>query len=378
VDFSLDPDELELRDELRVWLANNPPGMGPQGDQASFEFRRNWQRRMFEAGWIGISWPVEFGGRGASRVQQAIVTEELARIRAPRIANTIAIEMGGPTILAHGSEDQKARLLKPILSAEEIWCQAFSEPGAGSDLAALKTRARRVSGGFAVSGQKVWTSLAKEAKWCMLLARTDPDAKGHRGLTFFVMDMEQDGIEARPIVQITGESEFNELFLDEVFIPSEHVLGEVGGGWTVALTTLMNERAGIALGSQVDLRVTLDELTELVAVRGLDQDALIQDRLGGLYASSEALRLLTYRGLSEIERDKRAGPRGSLAKLQWAEVNQAVTELAMDVCGAEGLDPESIWSYRFLRARANTIEGGTTEVMQNIIAERVLGLPRYR
>jgi alkylation response protein AidB-like acyl-CoA dehydrogenase len=179
-------------------------------------------------------------------------------------------------------------------------------------------------------------------------------------------------------VQITGESEFNELFLDEVFIPSEHVLGEVGGGWTVALTTLMNERAGIALGSQVDLRVTLDELTELVAVRGLDQDALIQDRLGGLYASSEALRLLTYRGLSEIERDKRAGPRGSLAKLQWAEVNQAVTELAMDVCGAEGLDPESIWSYRFLRARANTIEGGTTEVMQNIIAERVLGLPRYR
>ncbi len=374
----MNADELELRDELRAWLADNPPGVAPQGDQASFEFRRNWQRRMFDAGWVGISWPVEFGGRGASLAHQAIVTEELARIRAPRVANTIAIEMGGPTILAHGTEAQKARLLRPILSAEEIWCQAFSEPGAGSDLAALKTRARPVDGGFAVTGQKVWTSLAKEAKWCMLLARTDPDTKGHRGLTFFAMDMEQDGIEARPIVQITGESEFNELFLDDVFIPSEHVLGDVGGGWTVALTTLMHERAGIALGSQVDLRVTLDELTELVSVRGLDQDALLQDRLGGLYASAEALRLLTYRGLGEIERDKRAGPRGSLAKLQWAEVNQAVTELAMDVCGADGLDPDSIWSYRFLRARANTIEGGTTEVMQNIIAERVLGLPRYR
>ena len=378
MDFSLTSEESELRAELRAWLRNNPPGKPPLGDQASFEFRRAWQRRMHEAGWLGLSWPLEYGGRGTSRVQQAIVTEELARTRAPRIANTIAIEMGGPTILTHGTEQQKARFLRPILSAEEIWCQAFSEPGAGSDLAALSTRARRVDGGFAVSGQKVWTSLAKEARWCMLLARTDPESKGHRGMTFFALDMTQPGIEARPIRQITGEAEFNELFLDDVYVSDDSVLGEVGGGWTVALTTLMNERAGLAFDAQVDVRVTLDELTELVASSGLAVDPLVQNRLGGLFAQSEALRLMTYRGLSEMERTGRAGPRGSLAKLQWAEINQAVTELAMDVCGADGLDPDSIWGYRFLRARANSIEGGTTEILQNIIAERVLGLARHR
>jgi alkylation response protein AidB-like acyl-CoA dehydrogenase len=378
MDFSFSPSELAFRDELREWLAGNHPGESPRGDQASFAFRREWQRRLHEAGWMGVSWPREYGGGGRSRTEQAIVNEELARAHAPRPANTIAIEMGGPTILAHGTEEQRQRLLEPILSGQEIWCQAFSEPQAGSDLAALRMRADEVPGGFSVTGQKVWTSLAREARWCMLLARTDPAATGHRGLTYFVLDMEAAGIEVRPIVQLTGETEFNELFLEDVFIPRDAVLGEVGDGWTVALTTLMNERAGLALAAQVDVRVSLDELTGLAARTGHAEDPLVQDRLAGLYIKSEALRLLSYRGLSEIERDGRPGPRGSLAKWQWAELNQAVSELGMDLCGAEGLDPDSVWGYRFLRARANSIEGGTTEVLQNIVAERVLGLPRHR
>ena len=378
MDFSLTPEQEQFRDELRAWLAEHAPRDMPRGDHASFGLRRDWQRRLSEAGWVGVSWPVEYGGRGTSRTMQALVNEELARVRAPRLANDIGLEMGGPTIIAHGTEAQKQRLLRPILSAEEIWCQAFSEPEAGSDLASLRTRARRVDGGYAISGQKVWTSLAADAKWCMLLARTDPDSKAHGGLTYFLLDMGQEGVEARPIVQITGESEFNELFFDEAFVPDENILGDVGSGWSVAMTTLMNERAGIALGAQVEARSALDELTELALERGHADDPVVQDRLADLYVASEGLRLLTYRGLAEIERDGMPGPRGSLAKWQWAELNQAIGELAMDVCGADGLDPGSVWSYRYLRSRANTIEGGTTEILQNIVAERVLGLPRVR
>ena len=378
MDFSMRPDEARFRDELRAWLAEHAPVDVPRGDQASFDLRRDWQRQMFDAGWVGVSWPAEYGGRGLSRTQQAIVNEELARARAPRLANNIALEMGGPTVLAHGTHEQKQRWLRPILSAEEIWCQAFSEPGSGSDLASLRTKARRVDGGWAITGQKVWTSLAADATWCMLLARTDPETRAHAGLTYFILEMDQDGVDYRPIIQITGESEFNELFLDDAFVPDQHVLAGIGDGWKVATTTLMNERAGIALGAQIEARSALDELTELALSRGYGDDAVVQARLADLYVDSEALRMLTYRGLGEIERDGRAGPRGSLAKWQWAELNQAIGELAMDVCGADGLDPDSLWTYRYLRSRANSIEGGTTEILQNIVAERVLGLPRAR
>jgi alkylation response protein AidB-like acyl-CoA dehydrogenase len=229
-----------------------------------------------------------------------------------------------------------------------------------------------------VTGQKVWTSAAQYAKWCMLVARTDPETRAHAGLTYFVLDMKQPGVDFRPIIQITGESEFNELFFDDAFIPDEHMLAGVGDGWKVATTTLMNERAGIALAAQIEARSALDELTELALARGLGDDPLVQSRLADLYVDSEALRMLTYRGLGEIERDGRPGPKGSLAKWAWAELNQGVGELAMDVCGADGLDPESLWTYRYLRSRANSIEGGTTEILQNIVAERVLGLPRAR
>jgi alkylation response protein AidB-like acyl-CoA dehydrogenase len=378
MDFSLTEPERRFRDELRSWLAANPAGEMPSGDEASFAFRRGWQRRMHEAGWVGIHWPAEFGGRGASPVEQAIFNEEVGAAGTPRFANTIAIEMGGPTIIAHGTTEQKERYLEPILSGEEIWCQAFSEPGAGSDLAAIRTRARRTDGGWLISGQKVWTSLAHEARWCMMLARTDPDSQSHRGLTYFLMDMHQDAVEPRPIVQLTGEQEFNELFLDEAFVPDEQVLGPVGGGWRVAITTLMNERAGLALAAQVDVRAALADLRRLAHEGGFDDDPLVQDRLAALHVQAEGLRLITYRGLSDIERDGAPGPKGSLAKLQWAALNQGVSEFAMDLLGPAGVAADSPQGYRFLRARANSIEGGTTEVLRDIVAERVLGLPKSR
>ena len=378
MDFSLTDDERRFRDELRTWLDANPPGDAPLGDEASFAFRRDWQNRMYRAGWVGIHWPAAYGGRGASPVEQAIFNEEVGRAGAPRFANTIAIEMGGPTIIAHGTEAQKQRFLEPILSGEEIWCQAFSEPGAGSDLAAVRTRARPVDGGWAISGQKVWTSLAHEARWCMMLARTDPDSRSHRGLTYFLMDMEQEQIQPRPIVQLTGEQEFNELFLDEAFVPEDQVLGEVGSGWRVAITTLMNERAGLALAAQVDVRSAFDRVKRLVTDLGREDDELVQDRLARLHVQAEGLRLITYRGLSDIERDGAPGPKGSVGKLQWAALNQDVAEFAVELLGADGVAADSPEAYRYLRSRANSIEGGTTEVLRDIVAERVLGLPRNR
>jgi alkylation response protein AidB-like acyl-CoA dehydrogenase len=378
VDLTLTASELAFRDELRAWLAANHPGEEPPGDAGSFAFRRAWQARMHAAGLVGIHWPVAYGGRGATPVQQAIFNEELGRGRAPRLANTIAIEMAGPTIIAHGTEAQKARLLEPILSAEEIWCQGFSEPDAGSDLAAIRTRAKRVDGGWLLSGQKVWTSLAHEARWCMMLARTDPGSRAHHGLTYFLMDMHQDGAEARPIVQITGEREFSELFVDEAFVSDDQVLGAVGDGWRVAITTLMHERSGIALAAQVNVRASLDQVCALAYRRGLDEDRAIALRLAQLYVDAEGLRLTTYRGLSDLERDGVPGPKGSLAKLQWAALSQSVAELGMEMLGAEGVDADSALAFRYLRSRANSIEGGTTEVLRDIVAERVLGLPRAR
>jgi alkylation response protein AidB-like acyl-CoA dehydrogenase len=280
-------------------------------------------------------------------------------------------------VIAHGSEEQKERFLEPILSAEEIWCQGFSEPESGSDLASLKTKAVQQNGGWRVTGQKVWTTFAHEAKWCMLLARSDPDAPKHKGLTYFILDMEQDGVDVRPLRQITGEAEFNEIFMEDAYVPDENVVGGVGNGWMVGITTLMHERAGLGAASAVALRRDLDELIALVRERGLGDDPLIRDRIARLQISTEALRLGGLRTLTETMRTGIPGPEGSLAKWQWAETNQALSELATEVLGTEGVERNG-WSYRFLRSRANSIEGGTTEVMKNIIAERVLGLPRLR
>jgi alkylation response protein AidB-like acyl-CoA dehydrogenase len=378
VDLTPSPSEQAFRDELRAWLVDNHPGPEPEGDVAGFEFRRAWQRRLHDHDWAGVSWPKEYGGRGATLVEQAIYNEELARAQAPSTVNVLGLSMGGPTLIAHGTEEQKRRYLEPILSADEIWCQGFSEPEAGSDLASLKTRAVRDGDEWVVTGQKVWTTLAHHAKWCMLVARTDPDAARHQGLTYFLMDMEQDAVQVRPLRQITGEAEFNELFIEEARIPHENIIGGEGNGWAVAITTLMHERATLAFGLQIRVKVTLGELLREARESGAAADPIIRDRLAQLYIEAEVLRLNALRGLSAIMRHGVPGPEGSLGKWQWAEVNQALTELAVELRGPRAVLDGDRWTYRFLRARANSIEGGTTEILKNIVAERVLGLPRMR
>jgi alkylation response protein AidB-like acyl-CoA dehydrogenase len=378
VDLTLTAEEQAFRDEVRAWIEANHPGPAPHGDEARFHFEREWQRKLHAAGWAGISWPKEYGGRGATLIEQAIFSEELARSGAPRPANVLGLVMGGPVVIAHGTENQKERFLEPILSAEEIWCQGFSEPESGSDLASLKTRAVQENSTWRVTGQKVWTTFAHEAKWCMLVARTDPDVPKHKGLTYFICDMEQDGVEVRPLRQITGEAEFNEIFFENAEVPDENVVGGVGNGWNVAITTLMHERAGLGAASAVALRRDLDQLIELVRERGLDDDPIVRQRIAELKIGSEALRLGALRALTETMKVGVPGPEGSIAKWEWADLNQALTELATEVLGPDELVRDSQWTYRFLRARANSIEGGTTEVLKNIVAERVLGLPKLR
>jgi alkylation response protein AidB-like acyl-CoA dehydrogenase len=388
VDLTLSPKEQAFRDELRCWLEANHPGTPPRDEENAFEFRRAWQRRLHEAGWAGIAWPESYGGRGASLIEQAIFNEEIVRARTPQMANVLGLAMGGPTVIAHGTEAQRQRYLPPILSADEIWCQGFSEPESGSDLASLKTHATRKDGEWVITGQKVWTTYAQHAKWCMLLARTDPDAPRHKGLTYFLMDMDQDGVQVRPLRQITGEAEFNELFIEEARVSDDNIIGGEGNGWAVAITTLMHERSTLAFGLQVSVQIALKELVEHArstpaqdGTRASD-DPLVRQRLAQLMIESEVLRLNAYRSLSATMHGGVPGPEGSLGKWHWSEVAQALTELAMDVSGVRALtiegDGDHDWTYRFLRARANSIEGGTTEILKNIVAERVLGLPRLR
>ncbi len=376
MDLTFNQDEAAFRDELRTWLAENPPGAPPDEEGGRFKWALDWQRRLHEGGWAGVHWPVEYGGRGATLTQSAIFFEELGKARAPLPANTLGLLLGGPTLMVWGTPEQKERFLPPILSGEEIWCQGFSEPEAGSDLAALKTRAVKQGDEWLVTGQKVWTSAAQYAKWCMLVARTDSDAPKHKGLTYFMLDMEQDAVQVRPLVQITGDPEFNELFLEEARIPEANVIGGEGNGWKVALTTLMNERAGLGFNLQVRLRQTLDELIERAAQDGGLEGSGLAEQLGQMHARTEILRFLAYRGLTATEKYGQPGPEGSLVKLLWSETNQMVTGLAPEIVGPEALTAGTRWSYELLRSRGNTIEGGTSEILRNIIAERVLGLPR--
>jgi len=378
MDLTFNDAEIAFRDELRAWLDAHDPGPEPRGDEdAHWRWRRDWHRQLAAGRWAGVHWPPEYGGRGATLTQSAIFFEELGRSGAPLPADVLGLLLAGPTLMVWGTDAQKERLLPTILSAEETWCQGFSEPDAGSDLAALKARAVKDGDDWVVTGQKVWTSGAQYAKWCMLVARTDPDApKKHAGLTYFVLDMEQDAVQVRPLRQITGESEFNELFLEEARISGENVVGGVGNGWKVALTTLMNERAGLAFFLQVRLRQQLDRLVDEAAARGRIDDPVVADRLADLHVRVEVLRLTAYRGLTAIEKYGQPGPEGSLTKWMWSETNQQLTQLAADVLGADALSADSPWAYELLRARGNSIEGGTTEILKNIVAERVLGLPR--
>ena len=378
MDLTFTESETAFRDELREWLAANPPGHEPTRDAESYAWRRDWQRRLHEGGWAGVHWPREYGGRGATLMETAIFFEELGHARAPLPANALGLLLGGPTLMTWGTDAQKERYLPPILSADEIWCQGFSEPEAGSDLAALKTRAVKDGDEWVVTGQKVWTSGAQYSKWCMLVARTDAEAAKHKGLTYFLLDMEQDAVQVRPLVQITGEAEFNELFIEEARIPDDNVVGGVGNGWKVALTTLMNERAGLAQFLQVRLRQLLDDLFDEAAANGALDDPRIADKLADLHIRTEVLRLMAWRGLTAIQRYGQPGPEGSLTKWLWSETNQMLTQVAADVIGPRALTAGEPWAYELLRARGNSIEGGTTKILKNIVAERVLSLPRLR
>src|SRR5918998_4662259 len=313
MDLTLTESEQEFRDEFRAWLEENHPGEAPRGgDQVQFEFEREWQRQLHEGGWAGISWPKEYGGRGASLIEQSIFGEELARAKAPRPANVLGLVMGGPVVIAHGSEDQKERFLDPILSGEEIWCQGFSEPESGSDLASLKSKAVKSNGSWKVTGQKVWTTYAHEAKFCMLLARSDQDAPKHKGITYFILDMDQPNVEVRPLRQITGEAEFNEIFMEEAEVPEENVIGEVGGGWKVAITTLMFERAGLGAAAVMGLKRSLEDLIELIKEKGLEGDPILRQKVAELQTGIEAMRLGGLRALTATMKTGIPGPEGSL------------------------------------------------------------------
>jgi alkylation response protein AidB-like acyl-CoA dehydrogenase len=392
MDLTLSPSEEEFREEVRSWLQENHPGPEPEaGLDQVMAFRREWQLKLHGAGWAGISWPKEYGGRGATMIEQAIFAAEATRQEAPAPANVLGLAMGGPVVIAHGSDEQKARYLEPILTGEEIWCQGFSEPESGSDLASLKTRAVKDGDEWVVTGQKVWTTFAQYAKWCMLVARTDPDAPKHQGLTYFLMDMEQDGVQTRPLVQITGEGEFNEVFFEEARVPDANVVGGVGNGWAVAITTLMNERAGLAFGAISQIQNSLGRLSKLARETRLNggsaaDDSYFRQRIAQLHIEVETMRLNAYRGLTKTMQSGIPGPEGSLGKWQWADINQDLTELALEIEGAYAplmrgaahAVAGGSWQYGFLRSRANSIEGGTTDILKNIIAERVLGLPRLR
>ncbi len=380
--------EAEVRDMARQLVADVPPD---QVDQ--FEFRS----AQFDRGLALVQFPEGLGGLGlSSRRLQTVVDAEL---RAAGVTyhdlniNPIGIGMGAPVVLTYASDEQKQRLLRPMYTGEEVWCQLFSEPGSGSDVAGLSSRAVRDGDEWIVNGQKVWTTLAHVSRWGMLVARTDPDQPKHKGLTYFLLDMESEGVDVRPLHQITGEAEFNEIFLTDVRIPHDRVLGEVGNGWAVAVTTLMNER--VALGGGVPKKGS-GPIGDLVNLWGETRDSLdpvtrtvMRDRVTDLWSQAEALRLTNWRA-REASKSGNPGPEGSVTKMMSAEMNQRIYETCMDLLGADGMVYEAGYErkrptglrgpgihprYAFLRSRANTIEGGTSEVMRNILGERILGLP---
>jgi len=386
MDLSFSAEEEAFAAEIRAWLAENlelAPAHASLDNEIAWG--RAWQAKLAADRWVGIHWPREYGGRGASPVQVAIFNMEYARSRAMQPVNRVGVNNVGPTILAFGTDEQKRRWLPGILDASEIWCQLFSEPGAGSDLAALSTRAVRVDDGWLVSGQKVWTSYAQYARWGICLARTDPDAPRHAGISYLVIDMESPGVDVRPLRQITDDAEFNEVFLDEVFVPDDQLLGGLNQGWSVASTTLAHERGTIfAFKEQVVHEAFLDELWALASERGVLDDVERADALVQAFVDLRVLRLHNVRTLSRLARGIEPGPETSVVKLAWTDMTQQLSATAVDVTGdaaplwrgAHHLPGDGRWQRQWLWSTAASIAGGTSEVQKNIVAERILGLPR--
>jgi alkylation response protein AidB-like acyl-CoA dehydrogenase len=397
VDFSLTPAQEAFRERVRSWLEQSIPrdwvrratGSSEVPRPEAYQLLREWQRRLYDAGFIGLTWPKEYGGQGLTFVEEMILHQEMAFLKAPPILNVLGVGMAGPTIVAYGTEEQKRRYPARILSAEEIWCQGYSEPNAGSDLASLQTRAVRDGDHWIINGQKVWTSLAHIADWMMLLARTDPDAPKHKGITYFLLDMKLPGVTVKPLRQITGDAEFNEVFFDNVRVHESQVLGGVNNGWPVGLTTLMYERLALGFGLQLRLRIALDGLVDMArhvekGGRPTTKDAILRQKIAQLWIETESLKYTGARAVTKLLRGELPGPEASAGKMVWVDVHQRLQELAMDiqgpyaqlVAGSDRAIENGVWQYSFLRSRANSIEGGTTEIQKNIIGERVLGLPK--
>jgi alkylation response protein AidB-like acyl-CoA dehydrogenase len=382
VDFSYPVEVEQFRDELRAWLSKNLTeeliaARRPSGrDDAAFEKLRAWNATMADAGWAAVSWSREYGGRGATVLEQLVYTEETTRARAPLPLNVIGMNNIAPAIMQYGTENQKKTLLPRMMRADDIWCQGMSEPEAGSDLAALRTKAVRDGDHFVVSGQKIWTSLGHKAKWCQLYVRTDPDAPKHQGISCLIVDMTLPGIETRPLVTLNGDTDFAEVFFHDVRVPADALLGPLNAGWQVATTTLSHERAGAAR-LYAELEVRLEELVaDFAEIDGGDalDDPVILRRLGEIAVRIKYLEVLCQRAISATLHGGDALGSASLAKTVWGEIGQDLAALAFDVLGTRGVHGR--WSDYRLTSRSLTIAGGTSQINKNITAQRVLGLPR--
>jgi alkylation response protein AidB-like acyl-CoA dehydrogenase len=386
MDLALSDGEIAFRDELRAWLAANvEPTPSFANFDEEFAYGREWQARLAANRWVGIHWPEQYGGRGASPVQVAIFNLEYGRSRAPQPVNRSGVNLAGPTLLAHGTDEQKARWLPGILNADEIWCQLFSEPGAGSDLAGLSTSAERADGGWLVSGQKVWTSYAQFARWGIALVRTDREASKHRGISYFVIDMEAPGVEVRPLVTMTGEAEFNEVFFDDVFVPDDHLIGGLHNGWAVANTTLAHERGtAFPFKEQVVHEVYLAELLALAEENGSLDRVEVADALVNAFVRLRVLRLHNWRTMTRLAQGIEPGAESSVVKLTWTDMTHELSDAALMVLGpSSALRPSGPhdggpgrWQRQWLWSKAASIAGGTSEIQRTIIGDRILGLPR--
>ncbi|MFF4826735.1 acyl-CoA dehydrogenase family protein [Streptomyces sp. NPDC001312] len=379
----------EFRTEIRHWLRANLTGEfgslhgrgGPGREHEAFAERLAWERHMAAAGWTCVGWPKEHGGRGATLEQQVAFHEEYALADGPARVNHIGEQLLGPTLIAFGTPEQRARFLPPIAAVEELWCQGYSEPDAGSDLANVRTRARLEGGEWVVTGQKTWTSLAHESHWCFVVARTEPGSTRHRGLSYLLVPLDQPGVEVRPINQLTGTSEFNEVFFDDARTPAANIVGAPGDGWKIAMATLGFERGVSTLGQQVGFRRELEAVIERAKSNGAAKDPLIRDRIARAWTGLEIIRCNALRMLDGVAAGA-PGPEASIGKIFWATWHRELGELAMDVCGADGMlaagEPYDLDDFQrlFLFSRADTVYAGSNEIQRNIIAERVLGLPK--
>ncbi|MBH55307.1 MAG: acyl-CoA dehydrogenase [Opitutaceae bacterium] len=388
MDLNLTESELQFRGELRAWLKESLPkepivSMG-RSDADYWNKLRDWQNSLYEGGWAGITWPKEFGGRGTTPIEAAIFIEEMAAFDAPERVGVIGEGLVGPTIMAEGNDEQKEYFLPKILDGSHIWCQGFSEPNSGSDVASLATKAVREGDDFVVNGQKIWTSFAAVSDWCLLLVRTDKDAPKHKGISALLVDMKSEGVSVRPLKQMSGDSAFNEMFFTNVKVPAKNLIGALNDGWRITITMLMNERTNLGPATYIQFKKALAELIETMKHKSSGGKRLIDDpinrqKIAQIQMELEIFKLTSNRALSKITNNAVPGPEGSILKIFWSELNQRLVQAAMEILGDEAQLQEfenGAWAYRYLRSRGNTVEAGTSEIQRNIVAMRVLGLPR--